>query len=145
MKGAWTLLSGRACPQRWRWLVTIGSLLFVLLVSACGTSSRPGLAVPPVAATLPPASSPETPSAASIAGQTLAFRRLTLDDGLSQSSINCIAQDAQGFMWFGTQDGLNRYDGYEFQVYRNDPADPFSLSSNSVWVASVTSVDSCGS
>jgi GAF domain-containing protein/ligand-binding sensor domain-containing protein len=65
-------------------------------------------------------------------GRAITFRRLTLDDGLSQSSINCIAQDAQGFMWFGTQDGLNRYDGYEFEVYRHEPGDNHSLSNNFV-------------
>jgi GAF domain-containing protein/ligand-binding sensor domain-containing protein len=61
-------------------------------------------------------------------GRDITFKRLTLDDGLSQSSINCIVQDAQGFMWFGTQDGLNRYDGYEIKVYRHDPENPHSLS-----------------
>jgi len=65
-------------------------------------------------------------------GQRITFRRLTLDDGLSQSSIYCMVQDAQGFMWFGTEDGLNRYDGYEIKVYRHDPADPSSLSDNYV-------------
>lgn len=60
------------------------------------------------------------------------FRRLTLEDGLSQSSIACIAQDELGLMWFGTQDGMNRYDGYEFEVYRHDPDDPYSLSDNYV-------------
>jgi ligand-binding sensor domain-containing protein len=61
-------------------------------------------------------------------GRGITFRRLTLDDGLSQSSINCIVQDAQGFMWFGTQDGLNRYDGYEIEVYRPEAENPSSLS-----------------
>ena len=41
------------------------------------------------------------------------FEQLTIDDGLSQSIVQCIIQDRQGFMWFGTQDGLNRYDGYK--------------------------------
>ena len=64
--------------------------------------------------------------------QRIEFRQLTLEDGLSQSTINCIVQDSQGFMWFGTQDGLNRYDGYEFRVYEHEPDAPHSLSSN--WV-----------
>ena len=53
--------------------------------------------------------------------------------GLSQSAVNCIYQDRQGFMWFGTEDGLNRFDGYSFSVFRRDPADPASLSHNFVW------------
>ena len=58
------------------------------------------------------------------------FNHLSLDEGLSQSVVTAILQDSAGFMWFGTQDGLNRYDGYEFKVYKNDPDDPDSLSSN---------------
>jgi GAF domain-containing protein/ligand-binding sensor domain-containing protein len=51
------------------------------------------------------------------------FKHLTLEDGLSQISINCILQDAQGFMWFGTQDGLNKYDGHDFTVYKPIPGE----------------------
>ncbi len=61
------------------------------------------------------------------------FHHLKTDMGLSQSSVQCIAQDSIGFLWFGTEDGLNRYDGYEFKVYRNDPADSFSISDNYIW------------
>jgi ligand-binding sensor domain-containing protein len=60
------------------------------------------------------------------------FQRYTVEDGLSHSTINCILQDQQGFMWFGTDDGLNRFDGYSFKVYRNDPEDPDSLSHNMI-------------
>ena len=49
------------------------------------------------------------------------FKRLTINDGLSLSSVYCIYQDQKGFMWFGTEDGLNRYDGKNFTVYRADP------------------------
>jgi signal transduction histidine kinase/ligand-binding sensor domain-containing protein/DNA-binding NarL/FixJ family response regulator len=48
------------------------------------------------------------------------FERISLEQGLSQSVVTTILQDRRGFMWFGTQDGLNRYDGYEFVVYRHD-------------------------
>lgn len=61
------------------------------------------------------------------------FNHLTVEDGLSQSSVTCIFQDDRGFMWFGTQDGLNRYDGYNFKVFKNDPADSASLLNNFIF------------
>ena len=45
---------------------------------------------------------------------------LGIDQGLSNNSVRCIYQDHNGFMWFGTYDGLNRYDGYEFKVFSNN-------------------------
>ena len=60
----------------------------------------------------------------------LKFARLSTDQGLSQNTVLCALQDRQGFMWFGTQDGLNRFDGYGFTVYRHDEADPGSLRDN---------------
>jgi len=60
------------------------------------------------------------------------FRHWTTNEGLSQSNVTCILQDRWGFLWFGTQDGLNRFDGYTFTVYRHDPKNPASLSHNYV-------------
>ncbi|MCP4543236.1 MAG: GAF domain-containing protein [Chloroflexi bacterium] len=60
------------------------------------------------------------------------FERISLEQGLSDSTIFCILQDSKGFMWFGTHDGLNKYDGYDFTVYRHDLEDPNSLSNNAV-------------
>jgi signal transduction histidine kinase/ligand-binding sensor domain-containing protein len=60
------------------------------------------------------------------------FDHLPLESGLSQSTVNCILQDSRGFLWIGTQDGLNRYDGYGFTTFRNHPADTNSLSHN--WI-----------
>ncbi|MBU0764445.1 MAG: SpoIIE family protein phosphatase [Bacteroidetes bacterium] len=60
------------------------------------------------------------------------FNHISIDQGLSQSSIYCILQDKTGFLWFGTLDGANKYDGYEFTVYRNDPDDDNTLSDNLV-------------
>lgn len=60
----------------------------------------------------------------------LRFDHLGTNQGLSQSNVLSILQDSRGFMWFGTRDGLNKYDGYKFTVYKNDPLDPFSLSNN---------------
>jgi signal transduction histidine kinase/ligand-binding sensor domain-containing protein/CheY-like chemotaxis protein len=65
-------------------------------------------------------------------GRTLSFDHLSLDEGLSQSVVTAMVQDQAGFMWFATQDGLNRYDGYEFKVYKNDPDDPNSLNLNHI-------------
>jgi signal transduction histidine kinase/ligand-binding sensor domain-containing protein len=58
----------------------------------------------------------------------LRFESLSLEQGLSQSVVNVTFQDSQGYLWFGTQDGLNRYDGYHFTIFRPDPEDPSSLS-----------------
>ena len=60
------------------------------------------------------------------------FEHLSLEDGLSQSHVFAILQDSRGFMWFGTENGLNRYDGYRFTVYLQDPEEPASLSENNI-------------
>jgi signal transduction histidine kinase/ligand-binding sensor domain-containing protein len=64
---------------------------------------------------------------------TVRFDNISTEQGLSQSTVTAILQDHQGFMWFGTEDGLNQYDGYHFTVYRHDPDDPASLSDNVVY------------
>jgi ligand-binding sensor domain-containing protein/signal transduction histidine kinase len=66
-------------------------------------------------------------------GQRVRFKQISLEQGLSQSSVLCVTQDDKGFMWFGTEDGLNKYDGYSFTVYRHEPTNPNSLSHNYVW------------
>ena len=60
----------------------------------------------------------------------LNFEHITSDGGLSQSNVLCILQDSRGFMWFGTQDGLNKYDGYEVKVFRRDPSNKNALSND---------------
>ena len=60
------------------------------------------------------------------------FQHLSRADGLSQSYIYAITQDHEGYMWFGTQEGLNCFDGYRFTVFSHDPADPSSLSDETV-------------
>lgn len=61
------------------------------------------------------------------------FDRISIEDGLSQATILSMHQDSAGFMWFGTEEGLDRFDGYEFTNYRNDPADSESISCSYVW------------
>ena len=58
------------------------------------------------------------------------MKRISMEEGLSQSVVTCIMQDSRGFMWFGTQDGLNKYDGYEFTTYRVDNTYQWSISGN---------------
>jgi signal transduction histidine kinase/ligand-binding sensor domain-containing protein/DNA-binding response OmpR family regulator len=62
--------------------------------------------------------------------QDIRFKHLTNNNGLSQNLVLSIAQDSEGFMWFGTKDGLNKYDGYRFKVFQNEPNNPNSISSN---------------
>lgn len=69
--------------------------------------------------------------------QQIHFNRYSTSDGLSNNLIYDILQDNSGFMWIATDDGLNRYDGYEFKIFRNDPNDKNSLSDNSVWSLAV--------
>ncbi|HZE84310.1 MAG TPA: two-component regulator propeller domain-containing protein [Puia sp.] len=60
------------------------------------------------------------------------FSHLGSEQGLSQSNVNCILQDSRGFMWFGTRDGLNKYDGYQFKVYKNITGNLKSIGNNNI-------------
>ncbi|MFN8348767.1 MAG: two-component regulator propeller domain-containing protein [Spirosomataceae bacterium] len=64
--------------------------------------------------------------------QTKQWQDITIADGLSQGMIFDLIQDRQGFLWIGTKDGLNRYDGYHFKVFTNDTYTPHSISGNTV-------------
>jgi ligand-binding sensor domain-containing protein len=66
--------------------------------------------------------------------QPLRFEHLGIPEGLSSSFVTGILQDRQGFIWIGTRDGLNRFDGYSFRTFRYDPVNPGSLASNIVHV-----------
>ncbi len=65
--------------------------------------------------------------------QKFNFEHISIPDGLSNTSVNDIIQDKYGFLWIATADGLNRYDGYNFKIYKNDPSDKNSLPNNSVF------------
>jgi ligand-binding sensor domain-containing protein len=84
--------------------------------------------------------------------QGIRFTRLSTDEGLSQTKVSQIVQDDQGFMWFGSQYGLNRYDGYKFKVFKHEPGVANSLSgvyiyslfkdrSGTLWVGCDESLD----
>lgn len=90
------------------------------------------------------------------AGQlhNIKFQRLDITNGLSQNNALCVMQDSRGFIWIGTRDGLNRYDGYKFTVYRNDVTDASSISGNfitaltednqgNIWVATKSNGLNC--
>ncbi len=64
------------------------------------------------------------------ASSPIKFDHISLEQGLSQSTVTCIFQDSKGFMWFGTEDGLNKYDGYTFKFYKYDPKNSNSLNNN---------------
>lgn len=65
--------------------------------------------------------------------QNLTFRQITSEDGISQSEVYCFLQDAQGYMWIGTLDGLNRYDGYTVQTFQMSEEDPNGLIHSTVF------------
>ncbi|MBX7223696.1 MAG: protein kinase [Blastocatellia bacterium] len=64
--------------------------------------------------------------------ERIQFGQIPFENELSQNTVQCIVQDPKGFLWIGTSDGLNRYDGYRFQIYRNRPDDPQSLPNNDI-------------
>lgn len=63
----------------------------------------------------------------------LSFEHILSDKGLSQNTIHSVIQDREGFIWFATEDGLDKYDGYNFTVYKNDIHDKNSISDNFIW------------
>jgi ligand-binding sensor domain-containing protein/signal transduction histidine kinase/DNA-binding response OmpR family regulator len=71
-------------------------------------------------------------SISSAQNSNLKLKQLSINDGLSHNRVTCIIQDKQGFLWFGTNDGLNKYDGYNFTVYQNNPNDSSTITNNSI-------------
>lgn len=75
----------------------------------------------------------------SLKAQELRFTHINSDNGLSMSVVNTIHQDKKGFIWMGTEDGLNRYDGRIIIVFKNKPGDSLTISDN--WITSIVSDD----
>jgi PAS domain S-box-containing protein len=94
-------------------------LAFLVLPSSAGLASRVGMPAADIDLNFSP-------------GSVVRFEHLSIEDGLSQNAGLDVFQDSRGYLWIGTQDGLNRYDGYSFKIYKHDPDDPSSLSHNSV-------------
>ncbi|HSN77935.1 MAG TPA: two-component regulator propeller domain-containing protein, partial [Anaerolineae bacterium] len=111
----------------------------VLLAAACSSPQSPTVPLPvapptraPTPASQPQPAIPSTLAALAGQGQGIRFDHLPPEAGLSQSVVQDFVQDDQGFLWMATQDGLNRYDGYEFKVFKDDPQSPNSLRGNAV-------------
>jgi ligand-binding sensor domain-containing protein len=102
--------------SRTRWLLVV---LFGWLTVLASAAAAPAMTTHPSQIALPD-------------HQALRFDRFTLDQGLSNNFITSILQDQQGFIWVGTEDGLNRFDGYTFRTYRSDPTNPHTLPNNVV-------------
>ena len=68
----------------------------------------------------------------SLHARDLPIRYIGIEQGLSNNAVTSIYQDYYGFMWFGTYDGLNRYDGYDFKVFRNSIGNAHSVNSNNI-------------
>ncbi len=100
------------------WLLALCALAFLLAPATTSAQYAPP-SQPPAPFLAQTAPIPQTGA--------LRFERISLEEGLSQSAILSMVQDAQGFMWFGTEGGLNRYDGYQFTVYRHDADDPTTV------------------
>ena len=64
--------------------------------------------------------------------QYLSFENIGVKDDLSHSYVKCMIQDQLGFLWFGTHNGLNRYDSYAFKIYKSKEHDPHSISNNQI-------------
>lgn len=129
-----------------RTLSILFGLVFVISSAACGSAATPP------ATPVTPGSAPDEPLATPVSASSLLdrvsphsippicncvlrFDRISIEEGLSQSSVQVIFQDSRGFLWFGTEDGLNRYDGYSFKIYKPDPDTPNSLSDR--WITSI--------
>lgn len=69
----------------------------------------------------------------SYAIQDMKFRYFKTENGLASNMVNCVFQDSRGYMWFGTGDGLTRYDSYNFTIYRNNSNDKGSIGNNSIY------------
>jgi ligand-binding sensor domain-containing protein len=84
--------------------------------------------------------------------EQIRFKRLSIEEGLSQSTVRTILNDSEGYMWFGTRDGLNRYDGNKITIYRHNPKDSTTISSSDInyvfedksknlWIATTRGID----
>lgn len=121
-------------PMRARWIGFTGVLLTTVLANCRGV---PPHDPPAVRSSLNDGTSPaqQISSAPSSWNPRVRLERLGSEDGLSHNTVYAILQDSKGFLWFGTQGGLDRYDAHSFLSFRHDPANPLSLASN--WIGAL--------
>ena len=127
------LLSLSSPGVRLRWLLI--SLCFVLLFQTQNAKGamlddvQPRVVVTPSPVEQRSGAEPASGHVRSFGAleQELKFEHISVEQGLSQNSVTAILQDSIGFMWFGTEEGLNRYDGYEVKVFHHDPDDEITL------------------
>jgi len=101
----------------------------MIALSSLSQSSNPATPQPIAPTAVPQATlNPVSVRLQVMDGEDIRFSHLSTKEGLSQSRVGQIVQDNDGFMWFGTQYGLNRYDGYNFKVFVHDPTRENSLS-----------------
>lgn len=113
----------------------VGSALSFFLAACNGLAPVSSTTQPQITATIPtPQPGIQEGSTPNISG-ALRFESLGLEDGLSQSTVLAILQDQFGFLWIGTEDGLNRYNGYTFRVFRPDLNNPDTISDR--WITSL--------
>ncbi len=106
------------------------SLLGLICLLALSTCARRS---PSPQAAAPSPTSPARPALdLPVRSGALRFEHFSLEQGLSESVVWALLQDRAGFLWIGTEDGLNRYDGIEFTIFKHDPAQPGSLSQNKI-------------
>lgn len=116
------------CRNRERGLCRVSRFLLLYMITACSAVAvETRAAKAAIAQVKDVRAQPQGESGSRV---DLKFSHLTPNDGLSQGYVVDILQDRRGFMWFATRDGLNRYDGNAFVVYKNNPNDPASLNSN---------------
>jgi ligand-binding sensor domain-containing protein len=99
-------------------------LLRIILMVCIGLGSKAAIAGKPAAPDIQKSSRRNTLKPR--------FENLSLKDGLSHPTVFCILRDKRGFMWFGTQNGLNKFNGYDFKTYIHSPNEPESISHNLV-------------
>jgi ligand-binding sensor domain-containing protein/signal transduction histidine kinase len=122
-------------------LPRLWGLLIIILASCAGLGTPPATLEPTAAPTSRPAALRRVSPASlpEICDCVLRFDHISIEQGLSQSSVRVILQDSRGFMWFGTEDGLNRYDGYAFKTFKPDPDVSSSLSDR--WINAILEDD----
>jgi ligand-binding sensor domain-containing protein/signal transduction histidine kinase len=126
------------------------ALCIAFTITSCGRTALPATTLSP---TCPPGGcgvnelsaapinrpSPQSHASSAslpqICNCVLQFDHISIEQGLSQSSVHVIFQDHRGFLWFGTQDGLNRFDGYNFKAFKPEPSNPNSISNG--WITDI--------